>query len=102
MKTTIQSLIGHSLASWSIFTLYVSVFMPALSEAQSQLIVGDHFTKLPLSINIPDKSELLPIVSADGKTLYFTRRRIGMDSSPVFDVWRSQITGDSAFSAPEF
>ena len=84
-----------------IFALFVEAFVLP-NEAQSQFIAGSQFTKLPLSINTPDRSELLPVVSADGKTLYFTRRRIGIDSSPVFDIWRSQITGDTAFSAPEF
>lgn len=60
------------------------------------------FVKLPLSINTPDQSELLPVISADGKTLYFTRTRIGMDSTVVFDIWRSHITNDSVFSKPEF
>src|SRR5665213_3032612 len=59
-------------------------------------------TKLPFSINTPDLSELLPVISADGKTLYFTRTRTGMDSTIVFDIWRSRITKDSVFSKPEF
>jgi outer membrane protein OmpA-like peptidoglycan-associated protein len=60
------------------------------------------FQKLPLSINTPGQSELLPVISADGKTLYFTRTRIGMDSGTVFDIWMSHITNDSIFSNPEF
>ncbi len=60
------------------------------------------FEKLPLSINTPNQSELLPVISADGKTLYFTRTRVGMDSGIVFDIWMSHITNDSIFSAPEF
>lgn len=65
--------------------------------------VAQHgFYKLPLSINIPNQSELFPVISADGKTLYFTRTRTGMDSGTVFDIWMSRITGDSVFSAPVF
>ena len=64
------------------------------------------FVKLPLSIDSPDQSELLPIVSADGKMLYFTRTRMGIDSTIVFDIWRSKISIDSngseTFSKPEF
>ncbi len=64
------------------------------------------FVKLPLSINVPDQSELLPVISADGKTLYFTRTRMGIDSTPVFDIWLSHITRDSTgaqvFANPEF
>ncbi len=69
---------------------------PALVLAQSRPV------KLPLSINTPDRSELLPVVSADGKLLYFTRTRKGLDNSPVFDIWRSHVRGDSSFSPPEF
>ncbi len=83
----------------AIFILHTSYFLLS-AEAQSG------FVKLPLSIDSPDQSELLPVVSADGKMLYFTRTRMGMDSSVVFDVWRSSITRDSgggeSFSKPEF
>ncbi|HET6400370.1 MAG TPA: OmpA family protein [Candidatus Kapabacteria bacterium] len=88
------------------FLLHASCFLLS-AEAQS------NFVKLPLSINTPDQSELLPVISADGKTLYFTRTRIGMDSTVVFDIWLSHITNDSVdpsrprdgrsiFSKPEF
>ncbi|HEY3873870.1 MAG TPA: OmpA family protein [Candidatus Kapabacteria bacterium] len=60
------------------------------------------FEKLPLSINIPDQAEVIPVVSADGKTLYFARTRLGMDSSTVFDIWESRIRNDSQFAPPEF
>jgi OOP family OmpA-OmpF porin len=88
------------------FLLHTPYFI--LSASAQNLIAHDqrfpHFlgTKLPLSINTPDQSELLPVISADGKTLYFTRTRIGLDSSVVFDIWRSHITNDSVFSKPEF
>jgi OmpA-OmpF porin, OOP family len=79
----------------ALFILHTSCFiLPA--DAQST------FQKLPLSINTPDQSELLPVISADGKTLYFTRTRRGMDSGVVFDIWLSHITNDSIFSPPDF
>ncbi len=71
---------------------------PFLRSAHAQ----SGFVKLPLSINTPDQSELLPVITADGKTLYFTRTRMGMDSTQVFDIWRSRIRNDSIFSKPEF
>ena len=55
------------------------------------------FEKLPLSIDTPDQSELFPVISSDDKTLYFTRTRPGLDSTMVFDIWQSHITGDSIF-----
>lgn len=89
-----------------VFILHASGFI--LSANAQSLIAHDqrptHFlgAKLPLSINTPNQSELLPVISADGKTLYFTRTRIGLDSSVVFDIWRSHIINDSIFSKPEF
>jgi len=80
----------------SLCFLFCAVAAARPSHAQSS------FQKLPFSINSPDQSELLPVISADGKTLYFTRTRIGVDSSVVFDVWRSTILGDTAFSPAEF
>src|SRR5665213_1077943 len=77
------------------FLLHASAF---IRSARAQTA----FDKLPLSINTPDQSELLPVISADGKTLYFTRTRIGLDSTVVFDIWRSHITNDTVFSKPEF
>src|SRR5437870_2484590 len=69
---------------------------PTMAQAQSGT------QKLPLTINSPDKSELLPVISADGKTLYFTRTRLGLDSSMVFDIWMSKALGDTGFSKAEF
>lgn len=58
--------------------------------------------ELPLSINAPGQSQLLPVISSDGKTLYFTRTRMGLDSGVVFDVWLSHVLGDTGFSDAEF
>lgn len=58
--------------------------------------------KLPLAVNTPDQSELLPVISSDGRTLYFTRTRMGIEQDAVFDIWMSHITGDSTFSPAEF
>src|SRR5688500_15040570 len=59
------------------------------------------FVKLPAQVNLEGQSELAPIVSADGKTLYFTRGRAGADAETVFDIWRTQISGDSGYSNAE-
>jgi OmpA-OmpF porin, OOP family len=59
------------------------------------------FVKLPSQVNLDNQSELAPVVSADGKTLYFTRARLGADSEVVFDIWRTKITSDSVYSKAE-
>src|ERR1043165_7976054 len=54
--------------------------------------------KLPPSISDPEQSEGLPVISADGKSLFFTRAREGFDGSVVLDVWRSSVIADGTFS----
>ena len=66
------------------------------------LLAQKHFTMLPYSIDTPDNSELLPVISSDGKTLYFTRTRFGIDSTEVFDIWKTDVTNDTIYSEPEF
>src|SRR4051794_39339469 len=53
--------------------------------------------KLPESISHPVQGEGLPVISADGKTLFFTRAREGYDGSTVFDIWRSTVRADGTF-----
>ncbi|MDP4199236.1 MAG: OmpA family protein [Bacteroidota bacterium] len=79
-------------------TLALAFFLLATSAAQAQSAIE----KLPLSINAPGQSQLLPVISADGRTLYFTRTRMGLDSEVVFDVWMSHVLGDTGFSDAEF
>src|SRR5213075_1380041 len=57
--------------------------------------------RLPWPVNAPDQSQLAPVVSADGKTLYFTRPRLAMDSSTVFDIWQTSITNDTEYGIPD-
>ena len=80
----------------SLLLLVVLFWSPLIASAQTR------FEKLPLSVNTPDQSELLPAISSDGKTLYFTRTRIGLDSGIVWDIWKTNITGDTAFSDADF
>ncbi len=67
------------------------------SEADAQ----KNIEKLPPQVNLDGKSELAPIVSADGKTLYFTRGRQGADAETVFDIWKTEIESDTAFTNAE-
>jgi len=53
--------------------------------------------KLPITVNLPDASELQPVISADGATLFFTRPRIGLDGDVVVDIWKSEIQNQSIF-----
>ncbi len=62
---------------------------------------NSHIEKLPPSISDPQQSEGLPVISADGKSLFFTRARIGIDGSTVLDVWRSFVKDDGSFEEPE-
>jgi OOP family OmpA-OmpF porin len=57
--------------------------------------------KLPSSINDPLQSEALPVISADGKQLFFTRGREGLDGSTVLDVWQSSLNSNGSFSEAE-
>lgn len=54
--------------------------------------------KLPPTVDLPDVSELQPVVTADGKSLYFARPRIGLDGDVVVDIWKSDIAQDTMFS----
>src|SRR5665647_568302 len=78
--------------------LVLIVSLLAFGEIRSQ----SPSQRLPLSINAPGQSELLPVISSDGKTLYYTRTRMGLDSGVVFDVWLSHVLGDTGFSDAEF
>ncbi len=60
-----------------------------------------HIEKLPISISDPSQSEALPVISIDGKRLFFTRARQGFDGSTVLDVWRSFVKPDGTFEEPE-
>lgn len=62
---------------------------------------GSQPEKLPLSISDPLQSEALPVISIDGKRLFFTRARQGFDGSTVLDVWRSFVHPDGTFEEPE-
>jgi outer membrane protein OmpA-like peptidoglycan-associated protein len=57
--------------------------------------------KLPETISDPVQSEALPVISADGKRLFFTRPREGIDGSTVFDIWRSFVNPNGSFKKPE-
>jgi len=63
----------------------------------------DLFAQKPperLSRNInSEQSELAPVISSDGKTLYFARPRYGLDSSIVVDIWRS-VQGEASGFGP--
>lgn len=79
--------------------LVVTAF--ALLFSVSPLSAQKHFVKLPPQVNLDGQSELAPIISADGKTLYFTRARMGADQGTVFDIWKTNITGDTNYSKAE-
>ncbi len=53
--------------------------------------------KLPNAVNNAEVSEILPVISADGKTLYFTRPRKNADGEDVLDIWYSDIDSHGRF-----
>lgn len=59
---------------------------------------GGNFTKLPASVNSPTESEVLPVISADGKWLYFARPRVGIDGNTVIDIWCSRHDSTDRFA----
>lgn len=83
------SLLPMRLIASSLLALFLTA---STSTAQK------NFVKLPSQVNLEGQSELAPVVSADGKTLFFTRGRMGADAETVFDIWRTQITHDTEYS----
>ena len=81
---------------------FVAILISLLVVVPLDSFSQQSLEKLSLSIDTPDQSELLPVISSDGKTLYFTRTRLGLDSTTVFDIWRSHILNDTTFSPAEF
>ncbi len=55
--------------------------------------------KLAAEVNDPLQSEVLPVISVDGRTLYFTRPRMGLDGEIVIDIWRSHHKDDVFYPA---
>lgn len=56
--------------------------------------------KLPASINTSSSAEGMPVISVDGRTLYFARSRPAADAELVFDIWKCDIDEDGSFSDP--
>jgi len=79
------------------FVLITVLFCFAVSGANGQFVIE----KLPASINTADAAEGMPVISVDGKTLYFARARPSGDGSMVFDIWRSIVDKNGTFSEPE-
>jgi outer membrane protein OmpA-like peptidoglycan-associated protein len=75
-----------------ILTLVLGTSLPA--QAQSSV------EKLPPTVN-SDISEVAPVISADGQTLYFVRPRQALDSSIVVDIWRSQLDSNGKWGVAE-
>lgn len=80
------------------FLCFVAVLLPVFSSSAQ---VQYHIEKLPASINTRDAAEGMPVISVDGKTLYFARSRPSGDGSMVFDIWRSEADKNGEFRDPE-
>ncbi|MEP7233987.1 MAG: OmpA family protein [Ignavibacteriota bacterium] len=79
----------------TVFAIFLTAIVSVVYAQPSQI------EKLPLSISDPVLGEGLPVITIDGKQLFFTRARIGIDGSTVLDVWRSQLAPDGSFGSPE-
>ena len=77
--------------------LIILLLTIAAGSSSGQYIIE----KLPASINTPDAAAGMPVISVDGKTLYFARSRPSADGSMVFDIWRSKADKNGDFSDPE-
>lgn len=63
-----------------------------LGEDPSQIATPEKIERLPLSVNSKDKDELLPVISPNGKTLYFVRKGGG-----VQEIWYVEIDKSGGF-----
>jgi hypothetical protein len=80
------------------FIVYCSVFLPTLVAAQ----VWDFsdLQKLPANVNT-DYEETAPLLSSDGKTLFFSRILYPQNEGGKFggsDIWTSSATADGKWS----
>lgn len=78
--------------------VFIVLFLSfVMSVAEGQFVIE----KLPPSINTTEAAEGMPIISVDGKMLYFARSRPSADGTLVLDIWRSIGGSDGIFSEPE-
>jgi outer membrane protein OmpA-like peptidoglycan-associated protein len=101
MRTPITGEIIRKMRICSISEIYYSLIVTFFLFSYNVRAQNSHFEKLPLSINDPIQSEALPVISVDGKLLFFTRAREGIDGFTVLDVWRSIVKNDGSFEEAE-
>ncbi|MEI8135158.1 MAG: OmpA family protein [bacterium] len=80
---------------------YWFITLALLLISYSAYSQGTEIQKLPSTVSDPAQSEVLPVITADGKHLFFTRARLGYDGSTVFDIWHSKVLSDGTFSEAE-
>ncbi len=83
--------------TWYQFVFIILFLSFVLSVAEGQYVIE----KLPPSINTVEAAEGMPVISVDGKMLYFARSRPSADGTLVLDIWRSIGGSDGIFSEPE-
>lgn len=71
-----------------IFALFVILASSAAAQIE----------KLPATVNSPTESDILPVIAADGKSLFFARTRTGIDGDVVFDIWSTSVANDTIYT----
>jgi OmpA-OmpF porin, OOP family len=79
------------------YGFFIVLLICCVSVAEGQFA----FEKLPDVINAPASAEGMPVISADGKTIFFTRTRPSLDGTTVFDIWKGAIDENGVFGEPE-
>lgn len=83
-----------------VFVRTMSQNLQPVSQLYSILKRGDHWTEPMLLPFQNDGADYLhPMITVDGKTLWFASNRAGGRGG--FDVWSAKITGAGEFSEPE-
>ncbi len=77
------------------------VILLCIELCSNVVLAQPNIEKLSPEVNDPLQSEVLPVISIDGRTLYFTRPRMGLDGEIVIDIWRSYHGKDDVFYPAE-
>ncbi len=73
-----------------VVVLFSAIFNKLFAQSGGNAMEG-MFERLPLQVNAPGTGQVAPVISADGKTLWFARPRLSIDNATVEDIWRSKI-----------
>ena len=78
--------------------LYLLIISALLHSPKAQAQGRSASERLGTEVNSIVTSEVLPVISADGRSLYFARPRMGIDGTTVIDIWKSTHFPNDSFS----